>query len=370
MPDTKISALSAAVTIAGDEAVPIVQSGSNLQVTPQLLQTQVYTERTTDFTLALTDRNRDQHVNSASPVVCTIPANATVAFAVGDRIDFIRLGTGAATIDAVAGVTLNGVDGDSIDIDSRYVWVRLKKVGTDAWQCSLVEGRTYTPTAHTHPLSDLTQSGATTGQVATWNGTAWAPDDAAGGAPGGSSGQLQYNNSGAFGGVAGTSWASNQLLITAQDAATTPLAVRAAASHSANIQEWHNSSGTTRLRVDANGNVFGQGILQAADSLRVGSAFLAGGDSVRAASYSCYGITGGIANSAYDVSWCRIGAALFGIRGSSTSAGAAISLIEQTAPSAPAANGVYIYAEDNGSGKTRLMALFASGAAQQIAIEP
>jgi hypothetical protein len=31
-----------------------------------------------------------------------------------------------------------------------------------------------TPAAHTHPLSALTQSSATNGQVATWNGTAWA----------------------------------------------------------------------------------------------------------------------------------------------------------------------------------------------------
>jgi hypothetical protein len=43
---------------------------------------------------------------------------------------------------------------------------------------------------------------------------------------------------------------------------------------------------------------------------------------------------------------------------------------EMTAPSAPAANKVRIYAEDNGSGKTRLMAIFPTGAAQQIAIEP
>jgi hypothetical protein len=43
---------------------------------------------------------------------------------------------------------------------------------------------------------------------------------------------------------------------------------------------------------------------------------------------------------------------------------------EMTAPSAPAANGYHIYAEDNGSGKTRLMVRFATGAAQQIAIEP
>lgn len=50
--------------------------------------------------------------------------------------------------------------------------------------------------------------------------------------------------------------------------------------------------------------------------------------------------------------------------------GAAAEMWEMTAPAAPAANGVRIYAQDNGAGKTQLMALFASGAAQQIAIEP
>jgi hypothetical protein len=34
------------------------------------------------------------------------------------------------------------------------------------------------PAAHTHPLGDLDQSGATAGQVPTWNGSAWAPADA------------------------------------------------------------------------------------------------------------------------------------------------------------------------------------------------
>ena len=37
---------------------------------------------------------------------------------------------------------------------------------------------------HTHALSALTQSGAATGQVAAWNGTAWAPASASGGATG------------------------------------------------------------------------------------------------------------------------------------------------------------------------------------------
>ena len=43
---------------------------------------------------------------------------------------------------------------------------------------------------------------------------------------------------------------------------------------------------------------------------------------------------------------------------------------EQTPPSAPAANGYRIFAQDNGAGKTQLMVIFATGAAQQIAIEP
>ena len=34
---------------------------------------------------------------------------------------------------------------------------------------------TFTPSAHTHPLSDLAQSGATTNQIIQWNGTAWVP---------------------------------------------------------------------------------------------------------------------------------------------------------------------------------------------------
>lgn len=41
-----------------------------------------------------------------------------------------------------------------------------------------------------------------------------------------------------------------------------------------------------------------------------------------------------------------------------------------SAPAAPAGNGVRIYAIDNGAGKTQLMALFSSGAAQQLAIQP
>ena len=71
-----------------------------------------------------------------------------------------------------------------------------------------------------------------------------------------------------------------------------------------------------------------------------------------------------------DTILAREAAGITGVRGANTTTGGALGFIEQTAPAAPAANGVRIYAVDNGSGKTQLMALFGSGVAQQIAIEP
>jgi hypothetical protein len=50
--------------------------------------------------------------------------------------------------------------------------------------------------------------------------------------------------------------------------------------------------------------------------------------------------------------------------------GGYLDMYEITAPAAPAANTGRLYFEDNGAGKTRLMCLFNTGVAQQIAIEP
>jgi len=70
-----------------------------------------------------------------------------------------------------------------------------------------------------------------------------------------------------------------------------------------------------------------------------------------------------------DVALIRTAAGILALTDTATGGGS-FEMTEVTAPAAPGANKVRIYAEDNGSGKTRLMALFASGAAQQIAIEP
>lgn len=70
-----------------------------------------------------------------------------------------------------------------------------------------------------------------------------------------------------------------------------------------------------------------------------------------------------------DIGIGRTAAGILTVTNASTGGGS-VELREQTAPAAGAANTVRIYAEDNGAGKTRLMALFNTGAAQQIAIEP
>ena len=49
------------------------------------------------------------------------------------------------------------------------------------WTSIVNKPATFAPSAHTHPISELTQSGASTGQVIAWNGSSWAPASVGGG---------------------------------------------------------------------------------------------------------------------------------------------------------------------------------------------
>lgn len=71
-----------------------------------------------------------------------------------------------------------------------------------------------------------------------------------------------------------------------------------------------------------------------------------------------------------DITLNRVATSVLGLSANNSTAGACFELREMTAPSAPSSDRARIYAEDNGSGKTRLMVRFPSGVAQQIAIEP
>ncbi len=81
----------------------------------------------------------------------------------------------------------------------------------------------------------------------------WASVPAA--TPGGSSGQLQYNNAGAFGGTAALVYATSGALLTAtaQANADVPITVKGTASQSGNLQEWYNATPALRARITSAG---------------------------------------------------------------------------------------------------------------------
>ena len=163
----------------------------------------------------------------------------------------------------------------------------------------------------------------------------------------------------------GISWASNAVSIVAQNAGT-------GTKRNINIQGT-GGTGTWQFDGSANRNLaFINGAGPNYSFRIIGDNTASGGDAEM--TFGSGGIVEWTSN-AYahlgnkDTRLIRSGVSVLGLRNASTG-GAALETFEMTAPSAPAANGVRIYAQDNGAGKTQLMALFASGAAQQIAIEP
>lgn len=80
-------------------------------------------------------------------------------------------------------------------------------------------------------------------------------DIAVSASPAGSSGQVQYNNSGAFGGMTAVVYAGTgtHVAITSQAAATIPLCVKGAASQSGDLTQWQNSSGSVLAKMDSGG---------------------------------------------------------------------------------------------------------------------
>lgn len=96
------------------------------------------------------------------------------------------------------------------------------------------------------------------------------------------------------------------------------------------------------------------------------------GNTVTLPSDGVFGLSSGSGSlwATRDSGIARSAAAVVAICDGTTTGAGALELREMTAPSAPSANRVRLYAEDNGSGKTRIMARFNTGAAVQIAIEP
>ncbi len=125
-----VGAASAADVNTGTSAAVAMTPASYKDSTP------FYVDVAADKTLQIADANVNQRVNSASAIVLTLALNATVAYPARCVFPGKRSGAGTVTIDAVAGVTLNGVNGGSCTVNTRYQGFLIENVGVDAFEIS------------------------------------------------------------------------------------------------------------------------------------------------------------------------------------------------------------------------------------------
>jgi len=90
------------------------------------------TEKTSSYTLTLSDAGKTINMNVATANDLTIPLNGSVPFAIGQRLDIIQTGAGQTTIVATSGVTINSKNSNK-KIAARYSGATLIKLDTDTW---------------------------------------------------------------------------------------------------------------------------------------------------------------------------------------------------------------------------------------------
>lgn len=143
----------------------------------------------------------------------------------------------------------------------------------------------------------LSATGATTGQVLSYDGSglAWTTVSG-GGSPGGSSGQLQYNNAGAFGGIVAADWSSalGRITITSQAAGNMPFAVKSATSQTGDLTQWQNTAGSPVAFVSAAGQFSGSSLRTTSTAAGTVVAIIKGAASQSADLFQCQDSAGNI----------------------------------------------------------------------------
>lgn len=97
-----------------------------------MLDTATLSTKTTDYNLGLADAGQTILIDSTIDRTVTVPLNSAVPFAIGQRLDVVRLNTGNVTFAGAVGVTLNSKNSNK-KIAARYSGATLIKTGTDTW---------------------------------------------------------------------------------------------------------------------------------------------------------------------------------------------------------------------------------------------
>ena len=86
----------------------------------------------TAYTIGTADIGKLVTLGNASGETVTIPANASVAFAIGDQVNFLNLSTGTATFVA-GGTAVIRSAGSKLKLADQYAVCTVLKIDTDAW---------------------------------------------------------------------------------------------------------------------------------------------------------------------------------------------------------------------------------------------
>jgi len=116
-----------------DEARHVRFTGGSWVDVPRPGVVRIRTLTGTAHTLEMIDTGSILETTGASSVTVTIPTETTVPFETGTLINVTQIGSGVTTVQAAAGVSLNGVPGGSIALDGQWSGAALTKRGADAW---------------------------------------------------------------------------------------------------------------------------------------------------------------------------------------------------------------------------------------------
>ena len=94
-------------------------------------RSQLNAQTVTGYTLQLTDLAKLITMDNSSIMTLTVPANSSVSFEIGDRIDILRKGSGELTITHADGVVVNGTPG--LKLRAQWSSATLVKLDTDTW---------------------------------------------------------------------------------------------------------------------------------------------------------------------------------------------------------------------------------------------
>ena len=96
-----------------------------------IYQVAINAQTGTTYTTVLADQSKLVTLINASAITLTIPANSSVAYPVGTKIDFAQLGAGQVTVAGAGGVTVNATP--TLKLREQYSGASCIKTATDTW---------------------------------------------------------------------------------------------------------------------------------------------------------------------------------------------------------------------------------------------